>query len=200
MNELARTALLGNGSRVMQPIQTTSASICWRIGQHGNRLRRAAWCGCSFDSKLSCMWHPRARRFRMSWVSLSLFAVLLTFATGCAEGGRVATLEKRTAELESTAKTLKASVDRVDRDKSFDQFIREAASVAYLTPGSDGYSVIQMDLGHMTVMLRNVQPYANGTRITLRFGNLTSATINGAKAKLEWGRVDSKGTPDNDNT
>ena len=135
----------------------------------------------------------------MSWVSLSLFAVLLTFATGCAEGGRVATLEKRTAELESTVKTLKDSVDRVDRDKSFDQFIREAASVAYLTPGSDGYSVIQMDLGHMTVMLRNVQPYANGTRITLRFGNLTSATINGAKAKLEWGRVDAKGTPDNDN-
>lgn len=135
----------------------------------------------------------------MSWVRLSLFTVLLTFATGCADQARVATLEKRTAELESTVKSLKDSVDRLDREKSFDQFIREAESVAYLTPGSEGYSVIQMDLGHMTVMLHNVQAYANGTRITLRLGNLTSATINGAKAKLEWGRVDAKGTPDNDN-
>jgi hypothetical protein len=47
-------------------------------------------------------------------------------------------------------------------------------------------------------MLVNVQPYANGTRVTLRFGNLLSATINGAKAKLEWGSVDAKGSPKNE--
>src|SRR6267143_1556607 len=39
------------------------------------------------------------------------------------------------------------------------------------------------------------QAYANGSRVTLKFGNLMSATINGAKAKLEWGSVDEKGRP-----
>jgi hypothetical protein len=65
--------------------------------------------------------------------------------------------------------------------------------IAYLTPGADGYSVIRSDLGLLTVALKNIAPYANGSRVTLRFGNTTSATINGVKATLEWGSVDEKG-------
>ena len=43
-----------------------------------------------------------------------------------------------------------------------------------------------------------MQPYANGSKVALQFGNLTSATINGAKAKIEWGSVDEKGSPKNE--
>jgi hypothetical protein len=71
--------------------------------------------------------------------------------------------------------------------------------MAYLTPGSDGYSVVRTDLGPVTVSLIDVQPYANGSRVTLKIGNTTSATINGAKATLEWGNVDAKGLPNNEN-
>jgi hypothetical protein len=77
------------------------------------------------------------------------------------------------------------------------KFAEDADGIAYLTPGTDGYSLIKSDLGYLTVALKDVQPYANGTRVTLRFGNLTSATINGATATLEWGRIDEKGSPKN---
>jgi Protein of unknown function (DUF3251) len=68
-----------------------------------------------------------------------------------------------------------------------------------LTPGAEGYSVIQTDLGRLTVSLENIQEYANGSRITLRLGNPLSASINGAKGTIEWGVVDASGTPNNDN-
>ena len=69
---------------------------------------------------------------------------------------------------------------------------------AYLTPGADGYSVVRMDIGRLTVSLANVQGYANGTRVTLLFGNPTSARIEGLSARLEWGKVDAEGAPLND--
>ena len=38
-----------------------------------------------------------------------------------------------------------------------------------------------------------MQPYATGSKVSLQFGNLTSARIDGLRAKLEWGRVDDSG-------
>jgi hypothetical protein len=70
-------------------------------------------------------------------------------------------------------------------------------SVALLTPGEKGYAAVKFDLGYLTLSLDDIQPYASGSRVKLRFGNLTSATVNGLKAKLEWGSVDGKGIPNN---
>jgi hypothetical protein len=46
--------------------------------------------------------------------------------------------------------------------------------------------------------LKDVRPYANASRITLRFGNVTNATLNDVKATIEWGLVNATGTPLND--
>ena len=50
----------------------------------------------------------------------------------------------------------------------------------------------------MTVDLADIRPYANGSRATLRFGNATSAALTGLKATVDWGTVDAKGSPNND--
>jgi hypothetical protein len=132
-------------------------------------------------------------------------AAWLCMIWGCADPSQVSSLEKRTADLEKKVNALspdveklKAAVERVEQGRSYDDFLRNLDSIAYLTPGSGGYSVIQTDLGRVTVELKDVQSYANGSRVTLRFGNLTSANINGVKATLEWGTVNPKGSPDND--
>ncbi|MBI1748057.1 MAG: DUF3251 domain-containing protein [Acidobacteria bacterium] len=134
----------------------------------------------------------------MNLRTIAIIVAAAGMAPGCADPKAVAALEKRATDLEAQVTTLKSSVEALERDKSFDKFLKDIDSIAYLTPGSDGYSTIQTDLGRVTVMLVNVQPYANGTRVTLCFGNLLSAAINGAKATLEWGAVDEKGTPKND--
>jgi hypothetical protein len=134
----------------------------------------------------------------------ALILVVSFCAFGCADASLVTSLERRTADLEkktnaqsSEIEKLKNAVTQLEQSRSYDDFMRNIDSIAYLTPGSAGYAVVQTDLGRITVELENVQTYANGSRVTLRFGNLTSATINGAKATLEWGTVDAKGSPDN---
>lgn len=135
----------------------------------------------------------------MSTAQLLRVAALLSFVVvGCSDERQVAALQKKTDDLDAEVKKLKDSVDRLEKEQSWDKFMRNIGAVAYLTPGAEGYSVIQSDLGHLTVQLVNVETYASGTRVTLSFGNLTSATIDGAKATLEWGRVDEKGSPKND--
>lgn len=129
---------------------------------------------------------------------LMVLTAMAQLSVSCADPKQVTALEKRASELEAEIQTLKTSVKELEQEKSFDELLKGFETVAYLTPGSEGYSVIQTDLGRVTVMLVNVQPYANGSRVTLRFGNLLSAAINGAKAKLEWGSVDEKGSPRNE--
>jgi hypothetical protein len=58
---------------------------------------------------------------------------------------------------------------------------------------------VKSDLGVLTVSIANIAPYANGSKVTLQFGNLSAATIDGLKAKLEWGSVDKNGRPNNEN-
>jgi len=134
----------------------------------------------------------------MDGVRVGILVGLLVAAPGCADRSQVVLLEKKIADMEAHVEELKATVERLESQKSFDEFLRNMEEVAYLTPGAEGYSTIQTDIGRMTVSLENVQPYANGTRVTVGFGNLTSATVNGAKAKVEWGSVDDKGVPNND--
>jgi hypothetical protein len=120
---------------------------------------------------------------------------------GCSDEHQVAqvtALQKKADDLDAEIKTLKASMAEMERKQAMEELTQDTASVAYLTLGAQGYSIIQSDLGYLTVQLANLEAYANGTRVTLRFGNVTSATINGAKATLEWGRVDDSGAPKND--
>jgi hypothetical protein len=105
----------------------------------------------------------------------------------CADRNDVKKLEKEVADLQATVYQLQ-----------WDMTSGKFGSVAYITPGSEDYAIIKSDLGYMVLSLDDVQPYANGCRITLCIGNLTSAQVDGAKAMLEWGSVDDKGMPLNE--
>jgi hypothetical protein len=135
----------------------------------------------------------RPKFMTAGWALLSAIV-----ATSCSDPNRVAALEKRVATLDGQVKELTASLKKIDQKQGMDDLSKTLDSVAYLTPGAQGYSVVETDLGRVTVMLEDVEPYANGARIKLRFGNLVGATINGAKAKLDWGKVDADGVPDNE--
>ena len=106
-------------------------------------------------------------------------------------------LERDMNQLKIDIAALKDSLQAVRRSIRFDEIWRDLDKIAFMTPGSDGYSVIRTDLGPMTVSLENIESYANGSRVTLQVGNITSATINGAKATVEWGRVSSDSAADN---
>jgi hypothetical protein len=115
--------------------------------------------------------------------------------TGCVDKDSLKLLEDSLALTQQEVGELKTQVEALQNQQALAEFLQDADRTVYLTPGSTGYSVIRCDLGFLTVSLDNIQTYANGSRVTLQLGNLTNATINGAKASLEWGRTNEKGLP-----
>ena len=134
----------------------------------------------------------------MHAVSRIMAVVLVLALAGCGSRAKDVERDLQFADLKSKAEALATRVESLEQARNLDDFMKGMDAIAYLTPGSAGYSVIRTDLGPMTVSLENVQAYANGSRITLQFGNLTSATVNGARVKVEWGSVDAKGSPNNE--
>jgi outer membrane murein-binding lipoprotein Lpp len=134
----------------------------------------------------------------MPRIVVAALLVSLCLLSACAVQNQVTTIENKVAKLDKQLQTLQATVHELETQKSLDQLILDSDSVTYLTPGTEGYSVVQTDLGRMKVKLVNIQAYANGSRITFEFGNLMNVTVDGVKAKLEWGSFDEKGSPRND--
>lgn len=92
----------------------------------------------------------------------------------------------------------KEDLDKIDLRISLLELQLNPYKTAYLTPGTDNYDIIDAGIGRLTISLDNVQPFANGSKVTLKIGNPTSATIDGVEADLEWGTVDKTGIPVND--
>ena len=104
-----------------------------------------------------------------------------------------------TIRLELDAlKTELAAVKQKQAEHDLDNLLKGFDRVAYMRPGDSGYSTVRYDLGTLTVELADITPYANGSKVRLRFGNPLSSTVNGLKAKIEWGRTDENGSPNND--
>ena len=138
---------------------------------------------------------------RMRW-TLILMTMPLAACTHGASSNAV--LQKKLNGALKNITSINAQIAVLQRDvtdlkgqATWNNFAAEMAGVAYLTPADSGYSVIKIDQGDISVALVNVQSYANGSRITLQFGNPLAATLTGVTMTLQWGETDAKGTPDN---
>lgn len=123
-------------------------------------------------------------------ISFPVFLTMLFW--GCTEDPRVDNLQKELAAL-------KADVKKLENLRKFDQYFEDSDKIAFLTPGADGYTTLKFDLGVLTVSISDVIEYANGSKVTLQFGNPLSSTINGLNVKIEYGEVDEEGLPMNEN-
>ena len=126
---------------------------------------------------------------------LTIFCLSMTLIIGCNKNSDMEKIKKQMSALEDQINKLEKEVT----DLRFLSDLRwKLNEMAFLKPGDSGYSPLKFDLGVLTVSLDNISPYANGSKITLRFGNILGATISGLKATIEYGPVDENGLPQND--
>jgi hypothetical protein len=126
----------------------------------------------------------------------AILASALITLPGCTDSTEANDLQTRVEALETETKALRDLLNESKEsieDLEVDKWLRDSYEVAFLKPSDQGYSLIKTNLGALTVQLSDVRTYANGSRVTLKFGNLGAATIDGVKAKIEWGRVNEKG-------
>lgn len=142
----------------------------------------------------------RPVRFR---ASLMLTAVLLCGCDLEAQiaprlAGQISEIREQTAEMKVRLDAIAKSVDELrakQANRELEDLVASFEQVAYLKPGNSGYSLVRFDLGVLTIELADVKPYANGSKVTLKFGNVLAASVNGLKATVEWGKLDDKGFP-----
>lgn len=123
-------------------------------------------------------------------------AIIVVSCLGCSQKPQEVSILRR--DLTSTQRqldSLRIRTDSLVRALSISDLLENTHGIAYLTPGNDGYSIIQTDLGALTVELRNVVGYASGSRVIVRFGNVTSARLEDVSAYFEWGKVNEQGYP-----
>ena len=189
--------------------QDDSAEQCIKCGCRQFLLFSRAWRAANAPSKSNAL----SRFFIVILVLVGTFAVaklakwleqrstqkpeFLAGGSVKPDRDRILELERETQSLTERVKSLQEEVESFKTQSDLDEVIANERRMAYLTPGKDGYSVIESDIVKLTVSLENVQPYANGSRVILRFGNVSSATINDLKGTIEWGKVDETGLPQN---
>ena len=127
------------------------------------------------------------------FIGVAAIPVLLS---GCNDNSKTAALELRIAELEKKV----ISVEESTAGFAIDLFLKaDAPGLAYLTPGSDGYSTVRFDLGVLTVGIKDIQPYANGSKLLLQIGNPLAVVVNGLQLDIDWGEVIQGKGADNEN-
>lgn len=102
-------------------------------------------------------------------------------------------------QVSGIAKDL-ADVKQEQGKLAMQDMFRGFENIAYLQPSDGGYSLVHSDLGVLTVQITNVEPYASGSKVVLRFGNPLATNINGLKVKLDWGSVNKDGLAENDSS
>jgi hypothetical protein len=85
----------------------------------------------------------------------------------------IQSLETRLNKLESKVITLELEKDRY--------------SSTTLDPSDRGFGRIDSSLGSFAVTLGEVAAHADGVRVKLQVGNLTTGTVSGGKLKVKWG-------------
>ncbi len=130
--------------------------------------------------------------------------------TGCVNDSQLADLQAKVTDLQTKVVDLRAEVaelkssnereeiDNLRQKLEWVELMQSISKIAYLTPGATGYATVQFDLGALTLKIDDIQPFANGSKATLRIGNLLSSKINGLQVTIEWGEVDKKGYAIND--
>jgi hypothetical protein len=100
------------------------------------------------------------------------------------------------ADIRSLERELKKANASIEMLGAVDLFSTAPENYATLTPGSDGFATVASNVGAMFVLMDNVRPYANGSKVRLRFGNLTSVAISSMTAFVGWGEMGKDGYPE----
>jgi hypothetical protein len=112
---------------------------------------------------------------------ICIIVLSLTVLTSCNDDSKVSELENRIKSMEDQILILQKDGIHQKIDSEYDGY-------TFLDPGDQGFGTIKLDIGSVTVSLKDIQEYANGSKVTLDFGNPHTAQINKVKFDVDYGR------------
>ena len=106
---------------------------------------------------------------------------------------KINNLNTNLKQTQSELAELKSKVSEISATDLYNSFEK----IAYLQVGSNAFSPLATEVGTITINLGNIQTYANGSKVTLVFGNPLAATMSDIKFTIDYGTLDKDGSPKN---
>ena len=129
---------------------------------------------------------PQSRNWT-KWLIVGLLGILILVGSAA-----ILYLDERLVDLERETQrnitSLEWEIRSLERARNMDRILADMSESARLDPSStEGFSTIESQYGTLTFAVTDVAPQADGSRVDLQVGNLTSATINGGTLALSYG-------------
>ena len=93
------------------------------------------------------------------------------------------------SQIELLEQRIKALEDKNEWDDLFNNVIDK---VVFIKVGAKEFQPIKTSVGFITVSIRNIEPFASGSKVHLDFGNPTSAGLK-IKFKIDYGSLGKDG-------
>lgn len=128
-----------------------------------------------------------------AWEQLALIACLILGLTACDQTplAKIPSLEKSVEDQSTRIEELEKKLKEAELQISFLIQLergRDSYKRATFDPAADqGFERIDTSVGTFVVSIQEVKPHADGVKVRLHVGNLTSATISGGTFKAMWG-------------
>lgn len=134
-------------------------------------------------------------------IRIALIFLILTGASGCDQIDKylsqrveqealrnVAASNEEIDQLKSEIRSIRSELTSLKTESAIMQVNIDslATSAASVSEGG-GYGIARTQHGPIAISLDGIDPYLDGYRVTLSFGNPTTATFNGADVEVEWG-------------
>lgn len=105
------------------------------------------------------------------------------------QDAKINELSKKLEQTQLQFNLLKIKVSEI----SINDMFRNFDKIAFLKIGTTNFSPIVTEIGTITVHVADVEAFANGSKVTLVFGNPLSATITNVKFNVDYGTLDKDG-------
>jgi len=126
---------------------------------------------------------------RLHNITLAVALSSLGAITACDSGtsSRVTEAEKTIQTQAVRIEALENRVNELDDKVLLLDFSKDQFRSVTLDPSDQGFGRLDSSVGTFAVSIQQVSAHADGVRVRLHVGNLTTAAVNGGTFKAKWG-------------
>lgn len=128
---------------------------------------------------------------------VAMLLVSLLSLQGCDSKSSTADLENKINAMSEKLDANQAEIELLKKETSkvsMNDMFRDWETVAFINTGSTAFESIKTMIGTITVNIADIQPFANGSKVALVFGNPHSANLSSVKFTIDYGSLNKDGT------
>ena len=127
-------------------------------------------------------------QYRYLILSIAVASLVAT-VNGCDPNtsNRLGDAEKAIQQQAERTEALQTRINELDSKVLQLDFSKDQYKSVTLDPSDQGFERLDSSVGTFAISIQQVSAHADGVRVRLHVGNLTTATVNGGTFKARWG-------------